>query len=253
MKNMTAIHPIITNIQRFCVHDGPGIRTTVFLKGCPLRCPWCANPENLNFGTDDGLGYEISTDKLVKACMADEPFYIEGGGVTFSGGEPLMQIEAIKLALTVLKKYGINLCVETSLYCPEDYLKMAIKLFDSFIVDIKILVPEDVTSILGSDAKIFKANIETLMYSGRDVVWRFPLIRGYTDKDTNLEEIKQLARNYIGKVRLAEIFGAHNLAESKYAKLGLPFLKFSEGSSNAFRNLKEILDGLKIPCERIYL
>ena len=97
---------LITNIQRMCFHDGPGIRTTVFLKGCNLHCPWCANPENISAlpqayerdGRKGLYGKEFSEEELLKEVLKDRRFYEDGGGVTFSGGEPLLQIKALKKA-----------------------------------------------------------------------------------------------------------------------------------------------------------
>ena len=83
----------ITDIQHFSLHDGPGIRTTVFLKGCSLKCPWCANPECISSEIQGEFGYDISLEELEKEILKDEPYYKTGGGVTFSGGEPLLQIK----------------------------------------------------------------------------------------------------------------------------------------------------------------
>ena len=103
---------IVSNIQRFCLHDGPGIRTTVFFKGCSLNCPWCANPENIDFNIEEysengekkHFGYEISLEELEKEIIKDEDYYMTGGGVTFSGGECLFQFKKIEPLLQKLKR-----------------------------------------------------------------------------------------------------------------------------------------------------
>ena len=99
---------IVTNIQHFCLHDGDGIRTTVFLKGCSLRCPWCANPENINMNIEKyveklnnkeiekNYGFNITIDELYSEIVKDKNFYSNGGGVTFSGGEPILQINELE-------------------------------------------------------------------------------------------------------------------------------------------------------------
>ena len=147
---------LLTNIQRFSLHDGPGIRTTVFLKGCSLRCPWCSNPENLNPNPEkyvnNGLsgvyGREYNTDELYIEVVKDLAFY-DGdwssleleempGGVTFSGGECLLQMDRLEPLLERLKAEKIHTAVETCLFAPAYQLSIAIKYIDLFYVDIKI-------------------------------------------------------------------------------------------------------------------
>ena len=138
---------LITNIQRFSLHDGPWIRTTVFLKGCNLRCPWCANPENLSFQKEeyvkDGIkgiyGYEISGEELEKEILKDKIYYEDGGGVTFSGGEALLAFKELEPLLKKLKEDKINICVETALMVKNELLEIALNYVDLFIIDIKIL------------------------------------------------------------------------------------------------------------------
>ena len=102
----------ITNIQHFSLHDGSGIRTAVFLKGCNLTCPWCCNPENMNFeiekydynNKNDSFGYDISLEDLEREILKDEIYFAEGkGGVTFSGGEPFLQIKSLKPLIIIRK------------------------------------------------------------------------------------------------------------------------------------------------------
>ena len=113
----------ITDIQHFSLHDGPGIRTTVFFKGCNLRCPWCANPECISQKIQGEFGYDISLDELEKEILKDEPFYKTGGGVTFSGGEPLLQIKYIEPLLKSLSAIyldEINTAFKSDNFVKED-------------------------------------------------------------------------------------------------------------------------------------
>ena len=121
----------ITNIQHFSLDDGPGIRTTIFLKGCNLTCPWCCNPENINFEIEnyihnnqkESFGYDIPLEELEKEILKDEVFYSENdGGVTFSGGEPLLQIKELEPLLKSLRSKNINICFETALCVPSELL-----------------------------------------------------------------------------------------------------------------------------------
>ena len=158
---------LITKIQRFSLHDGPGIRTTVFLKGCSLRCPWCANPENMNAVSEpylkDGksgvFGLWISCEELFETLMRDRSFYetpasILGayagmpGGVTLSGGEPLLQMDRLESLCRQLRTENIHMCVETALFVPTEMLLLALKYIDLFFVDIKIMNAERCLEIL---------------------------------------------------------------------------------------------------------
>ena len=148
----------ITNIQHFSLHDGPGIRTTVFLKGCNLKCPWCANPECISSEIQGEFGYDIPLAKLENEIIKDEPFYKTGGGVTFSGGEPLLQINNLEPLLNSLKNKNINICFETALFVPEKYLKIAKKYCDEFIVDIKMIDSITCMEVIGGKISQFLNN-----------------------------------------------------------------------------------------------
>ena len=106
----------ITNIQHFCLHDGPGIRTTVFLKGCNLHCPWCANPECISMDIEGEFGRDIQIEELERELLKDELYYsLNNGGVTFSGGEPLLQIKELKELLKALKNCQNNKTEENAM------------------------------------------------------------------------------------------------------------------------------------------
>ena len=150
----------ITNIQHFSLDDGPGIRTTVFLKGCNLTCPWCCNPENISSEIEsyshnnqkESFGYDITLEELEKEILKDEVFYSENdGGVTFSGGEPLLQIKELEPLLKSLRSKNINICFETALSVPSELLEMAIEYIDEIFIDVKILDKNDAKNVLNLD------------------------------------------------------------------------------------------------------
>ena len=199
----------ITNIQHFSLHDGPGIRTTVFLKGCNLKCPWCANPECISSEIQGEFGYDIPLAKLENEIIKDEPFYKTGGGVTFSGGEPLLQINNLEPLLNSLKNKNINICFETALFVPEKYLKIAKKYSDEFIVDIKMIDSINCKEVIGGKISQFLNNLELLDLE--KTTFRIPMTK-FSLKDTEL--ILDLLKNY--KPKHLEIFELHNLAKSKY-------------------------------------
>lgn len=236
---------LITNIQRFSLHDGPGIRTTIFLKGCSLRCPWCSNPENLstkiqNYKRNNDKGvygkwYDVET--LYSIILKDKKFY-KGkisnylinsakmlnklpGGVTLSGGEALIQTEKILPLMEMLNKDRIHVAVETCLFISEKLLKAAINYIDLFYVDIKILDLKKCEEILNGDLLTYMSNLDLLFDSGKPIVFRVPVINGYTDSSSNRKKVAKLIAGSLrkGNILKVELIKEHNLGLSKYEAL----------------------------------
>ena len=229
----------ITDIQHFSLHDGAGIRTTVFLKGCNLKCPWCANPECISPNIEKGFGKYISLDELEAEILTDEPYYQTGGGVTFSGGEPLLQIKDLE---PLLKRLDINICFETALSVNENLVKLANEYADELIVDIKMLSPENTKNVLGANVNQFISNLNLIDLS--KTTFRIPVTK-YSLADAS--QICELIRSYPPKK--IEIFKLHNLAKRKYEILAKEF--FTENVSDeeivGFKNqLKEVFDNVEI-------
>ncbi|MBQ9025569.1 MAG: 4Fe-4S cluster-binding domain-containing protein [Methanobrevibacter sp.] len=206
----------VTDIQHFSLHDGPGIRTTVFLKGCSISCPWCANPECISSKIQGDFGYDISLEKLEDEILKDEPYYETGGGVTFSGGEPLLQIKNLESLLKSLKLKNINICFETSLFVKKDYLNIANFYADEFIVDIKLLNKENAKNILNGNIDQYLDNLNSLDLN--KTTFRIPVTE-YSLNDEDL--ILELIKKYVPKK--IEIFKLHNLAKKKYEILNKEF------------------------------
>lgn len=226
----------VSNIQRFCLHDGPGIRTVVFLKGCNLRCPWCANPENIDYEFtefyDDVthknriVGYDIEAINLYDEIIKDEVYFsFNNGGVTFSGGEPLLQIKELEPLLKKLKDNNINIAIETDLQVATDLVKIALKYVDEFIVDVKILDKDLNKKILGGNIDLYMDNVELLSRNNKIDIFRIPLSNEYTLTKNNQELILKFLEKY--KCNRVEIFKIHNLAESKYKAIGKNIITFS--------------------------
>ncbi len=270
----------IFNIKRFAVHDGPGIRTSVFLKGCSLFCPWCQNPEGISKTKNllyckgrciechsciahcpqnaieelPGSGkIHINRDKcdLCGECVIHCPsgalsfdtkeyflselgqelkrdlvfFEESNGGVTFSGGEPLLQANTIAVIAKELKRNKIHLAVESSLMIPFSILKKAIEFVDLFIVDLKILDKEQSKETIGMDLDLYRKNLEYLFANNVDLICRIPLIPGYTDSDSNLKSIKsfvnELNLKYNRNISI-ELINFNPLSKTKYQQLGQP-------------------------------
>ena len=233
---------LVTNIQRFSLHDGPGIRTTVFLKGCSLHCPWCANPENLlpypekyvKDGRKGIYGEYLSCDEMYREIIKDRIFYEQSdesselgaqrGGVTFSGGEPLLQFDVLEPLLRRLKNENIHICVETSLFVPED------KLF------------------IGGDLKQYMTNSESLFTAQKTVVFRIPIIGRYTNDDENLANIINLLKKY--RPLKVELIKEHNLGKNKYISLGREPLDLNSVSDEEMEQIKLALsNAVPFPIE----
>lgn len=240
---------LVTNIQRFSLHDGPGIRTTLFLKGCPVRCPWCSNPENLSpnvqryikDGKEGVYGQYYTPEELYAEIIKDRAFYGEElagcnikdfsefkllpGGATFSGGEFLLQLNALLPLFEMLKQEKIHMAAETSLFAPEDTVSKAISYINFFYVDIKILNKAKCSEILLGNSELFLRNLDQLLYSGKPVAIRIPVIGNMTDSDENRRDIIHLINKYARDSRAnllkIELIKEHNLGIGKYKSLSM--------------------------------
>lgn len=245
---------LVGNIQRFCVNDGPGIRTTVFLKGCSLKCPWCSNPENIKpiieYYIENELsksfGKYYSSDELFNLIMKDILYYDSDGGVTFSGGEPLLQSKRLIYLLKKLRKENINICFETSLNVANENLIDIIDYVDLFYVDIKILDKNVLKSKLNGNIDNYYKNIETLFKNNKKIIFRIPLVYEYTYTKPNTRLILNFLKKY--KPVKVEIFSVHNLGEKKYKLLDLNYQRFNKISGDDLTYLCNSIKKLNIDC-----
>ena len=215
----------IFNIQKFSVHDGPGIRTTVFLKGCPLRCWWCHNPEGLRFDqekdTKPGIGKYYSAKKLFDEIKKDLVFYEEsGGGVTFSGGEPLSQIDFLADILELCNSAGIHTAVDTSGYANISHFKKIKDKTDIFLFDLKLMdTVQHLQFTEVSNTEILE-NLDYLLRNNATVSIRIPMIPKITANIKNIKAIKDFLTTYDHKPKI-HLLPFHRIAEGKYDKFGL--------------------------------
>lgn len=197
---------IIFDIKKYAIHDGPGIRTTIFFKGCSMACQWCHNPESKNFGIEEfvvkdrvkkstkneTVGYEISVDEVMEKIEKDRVFYDESnGGVTFSGGEPLVQINFLLELLKRCKKSDLHTVVDTSGEASWNDFEKIQDYVDLFLYDIKIIDEKLHKEYTGVSNKLVNKNLMKLIDEGNDVELRIPLIPGITDTDKNINQIIQ--------------------------------------------------------------
>ncbi len=252
---------IYTNIQRMCVHDGPGVRTTVFLKGCNLACPWCCNPENMRreveyyfqrekceriknrkrfcskckistgefptvetmkkcicpFGYIGKYGKCINAEHMMDVLYKDRGYWGRDGGVTFSGGEALLQIEKLLPVLEALNREKISVVFETALHVPWENVKLASLYTDCFLVDVKILDEDMCNNIIHGNVRLFLSNVEKLVKTEKNIKFRVPCCDEYTLTKCNQKLLLDFFAKYTNIP--IEIFAIHSLGKKKYESL----------------------------------
>lgn len=243
---------IIFNIQHFCVNDGNGIRTTVFLKGCPLSCKWCHNPESQSFATQilfykekctccgrcRGLtvndtdftcfngakeicGKLVSADEVVAEVIKDKIFYANsGGGITLSGGEPLAQFDFSAEILKKSKENGIQTAIETCGYADKSKILEISEYTDLFLFDYKETDSALHKKYTGVSNESILENLKAINGAGKDIILRCPIIPGYNDRKEHFNGIAAIANSFEHILHI-ELEPYHPLGESKYLSLGL--------------------------------
>jgi pyruvate formate lyase activating enzyme len=229
------LNSLVFDIRRYSIHDGPGIRTTVFFKGCPLRCIWCHNPESQEGRVDqiavqkvlDGIPYEKklavgswqSAGEVMKEIENDAVFYEEsGGGVTFSGGEPLMQPEALQELLLSCRERNYHTAIDTCGHSVPSVLNRVMGLADLWLFDLKLLDKAKHLEYAGVSNEMILQNLETLAMARKEVIIRFPVIPGITDGYNNIEAVaKLMIRLGLKKI---DLLPYHAIAKNKYKRLG---------------------------------
>jgi pyruvate formate lyase activating enzyme len=211
---------IIFDVKHFSLHDGPGIRTTVFLKGCPLRCIWCHNPESFNPQIEEfngiTVGYEITVEALFSELHGDQDFYqSSGGGVTLSGGEPLMQPEFTLALLDALGQAGIHRAVDTCGAVPGDILESAARRAELILYDIKATDDAKHRELTGGHLLMILENLDRLNRIGTPVRLRCPLVPGINDDLAHLEQIGQIAEA-AGCIVAVDVLPYHRFGKGKF-------------------------------------
>lgn len=228
---------LIFDIRRFSVNDGPGIRTTVFFKGCPLNCWWCHNPESRSCETEqiavnrklDGKEYHhmetvgkwVTVGDVMSDILKDAVFYeTSGGGVTLSGGEPLLQPEfAVDLAREC-RRIQLHICMDTSGFCDPCLFREILPEFDLYLFDIKTLNRDKHIHYTGHPNDAIIANLKQLDVSGIPYIVRVPLIPGINDDSCSISELKACLMSLIHPLREVHFLPYHPLARNKLRNLG---------------------------------
>ncbi|MBN2280501.1 MAG: glycyl-radical enzyme activating protein [Candidatus Marinimicrobia bacterium] len=215
----------VFDIKKFATHDGPGIRTTVFLKGCALDCWWCHNPESKNSEIEKNhsgghleksfIGENYSVSRLFNEIIKDEIFFEESrGGVTFSGGEAMLQVDFLQELLKKCKFHGLHTAVDTSGYCPQENFVKILPYTDLFLYDIKIMDPVLHQKYTGKSNELILTNFEYLISRNANIQIRIPLIPRFTDNETNLSAIKTFLKPFRPLIDI-ELIPYNKLGESK--------------------------------------
>ena len=272
MENSRSLTGIVFNIQRFTVHDGPGIRTTVFLKGCPLNCVWCHNPEgqspevqkmysaakciscrqcvyscpleacsltpkgivtdkasctvcgicaeNCPTKATELSGLSLTVENIMAILEKEIIFFDQsGGGVTFSGGEPLMFPQFLNMLLDACGEKGIHRTLDTTGFAKTEILLDVAKRVDLFLYDIKMMDASKHRQYTGVDNSLILHNLKVLSQSGANIRIRIPLIKGINDDQRNIDETARFISTLAGEVRV-ELLQYHCIAKHKHQKLG---------------------------------
>jgi pyruvate formate lyase activating enzyme len=207
------------SIETMGLVDGPGIRTVFFLQGCPLKCLYCHNPDSQCI---QGAKIHTSVEEVVNQSKRFLPYYTRtGGGVTFSGGEPLMQGRFLADALKALKAENIHTCVDTSGYGNEDYFEEILQHTDLVILDLKHSDDGEHVKLTGRKLTDLKPFLKKLHhYSGK--IWiRHVMLPGYTDQEDALEKLLDLLSGFEKKVERIEILPYHKHGVDKYSQMDL--------------------------------
>ena len=277
----------VFNIQHYTIHDGPGIRTELFLKGCSLSCRWCSNPEGIGSNPQPGIyktrcisrgkcglclqacreandggivplsfyrgkpvidrstckgclacakacpadaikewGRYYTTEEVMEEILRDRGYYSRsGGGVTISGGEPLLQPEFVEEVLAACKKEDIHTCLESSLHVDREALERVMPHVNMFLVDIKLMDPEKHREYIGADNSLILRNLEWLADLGADITLRIPVIPGVNDNIDNMTQTGDFILNRLGgRVSGIQLLSYMRLGEEKYRSLDMPYM-----------------------------
>jgi pyruvate formate lyase activating enzyme len=220
---------VIFDIREFTVHDGPGLRTTIFLKGCPLRCAWCHNPEGMSPEPEmmrspagERLVGQRYTSKVLAEILNRQAEILRNGegGVTFSGGEALMQAEFV--AETIDQLAGIHVLLDTSGFASESAFRLVVPRCDMVYYDLKLVDAEQHRKYTGADNGLILRNLKILSELDVPFVIRVPLVPGVTDTDENLSAIATVSQNLRG-LRQVDLLPYNKAAGGKYASVGKTF------------------------------
>lgn len=228
MADILNVQGRIFDIQRFSVHDGPGIRTIVFLKGCPLRCRWCCNPESQSYefeeltlaGKTKTVGRDVSVGEVLETVERDRIYYRRsGGGLTLSGGEALFQADFAAALLEAAKQNGINTAIETTACAPFGKIEKLLPHLDYCLMDIKHMDSIKHKEFTKQPNELILENAERIAKSGANLTIRTPVIPTFNDTEEEIGAIARFASRLPG-VKEMHLLPYHRIGQDKYTGLG---------------------------------
>jgi len=251
---------IIFDIKRYAVHDGPGIRTTVFLKGCPMSCWWCHNPESQKLEPEiihkkvafndstpiavkEVIGKKATVEEVLAEVMQDRVFYEEsGGGVTFSGGEPLYQPKFLHALLVECKAREIHTAIDTAGCASQKVFKQILPYTDLFLYDLKLLDNERHQRYTGYSNEQILDNLKFLSTMKKAIIVRIPVIPTVNDSPEEMTKIGQFLEKL--NISQVELLPYHKIGEEKYSKLQKinRMTKISPPTKDDLQRIKELLE-----------
>ena len=222
----------IFDIQKYSVHDGPGIRTIVFLKGCALRCKWCCNPESQSFEIQHMkaetasklIGRDVTAGEVMEEVKKDFAYYRRsGGGLTLSGGEMLLQPDFALALLMLAKKSGINTAVESTGFAPFETIEKLLPYIDTDLLYIKHINPDKHKEFTGKENSLILENAVKIAQLSKKCIVRVPTIPTFNDTPDEIREIARFAKNTM-RITEMNLLPYHRLGKDKYTGLGRDYL-----------------------------
>ncbi len=288
---------IIFDIKRYAIHDGPGIRTTVFFKGCPLHCPWCHNPEGQEekpeimwqasrcalectacvsvcpqmavekkarivlidrqkcdlcgqcveaclYEALEIVGREVTVEEVMAEVEKDRIFYEEsGGGVTFSGGEPLFQPDFLEALLEACRQRNIQTAIDTCGYVSPEVMERIAQKVDLFLYDLKIIDDRKHREYTGVSNKLIFENLKMLLKKKKPVIIRIPLISGINDDQPNIKATVNFLYS-LNSLKEVNLLPYHKGGDEKFRKLGKqnPRPEFRPSSETKIKKIKKMFE-----------
>lgn len=259
MSDYLNVHGRIFDIQKFSVHDGPGIRTIVFLKGCALRCKWCCNPESQKFeiqtmmqnGKEKTIGRDVTVGEVLKTVQQDMPYYKRsGGGMTLSGGEMLCQSDFAYALLRGAKEMAINTAVETTGFAPWEKIERMLPYIDTVLMDIKHTDSAKHKAFTTQPNELILENAVKIARNAKKLIIRVPVIPTFNDTEEEIEQIAKFASSLEG-VNEINLLPYHNFGKDKYVGLGR---EYSMGDTplptdEHMQRLKAVVESFGLNCK----